>query len=363
MAPNYDQNKFNAFNQNIMHSIGLLVEMRNQAAMAGVAAQNAQPVAAPVLTQPVVTPAPAPTQPVVTPAPAPTPTPPTKPTTYTNPPNPVTGIGTYNDGRQVNANRAGAGFGNMLASGLMMGINPVLGAASMIASGIAAFFPQSPAKTGPLTKLPEMGTKVAKQLAVGIRLTAGQVGVAAQEIGDLVKAKLDAQDFIAEQKSIMAEYQTFIEDMSNDIGERQEALKRLKEEKLAIEQLQSTLDANGPSVSKATTALNNTIVGGQKAVNGYVIAPDGTKMQLVRPVDLPAGTPMSYKYTKIPDVTQQAISHNQLIRQLQGASSPSNSQINNFTFNGSQNKSDLTQFGKRLVRKINNGRGNFVSMG
>lgn len=363
MAPNYDQNKFNAFNQNIMHSIGLLVEMRNQAAMAGVAAQNAQPVAAPVLTQPVVTPAPAPTQPVVTPAPAPTPTPPTKPTTYTNPPNPVTGIGTYNDGRQVNANRAGAGFGNMLASGLMMGINPVLGAASMIASGIAAFFPQSPAKTGPLTKLPEMGTKVAKQLAVGIRLTAGQVGVAAQEIGDLVKAKLDAQDFIAEQKSIMAEYQTFIEDMSNDIGERQEALKRLKEEKLAIEQLQSTLDANGPSVSKATTALNNTIGGGQKAVNGYVIAPDGTKMQLVRPIDLPAGTPMSYKYTKIPDVTQQAISHNQLIRQLQGASSPSNSQINNFTFNGSQNKSDLTQFGKRLVRKINNGRGNFVSMG
>lgn len=63
---------------------------------------------------------------------------------------------------------AGLKAGNQLAAGLRASKGDAAAAAGEVASSVAGHFPQSPAKVGPLRKLPEMGRKISAQLAGGM---------------------------------------------------------------------------------------------------------------------------------------------------------------------------------------------------
>lgn len=63
---------------------------------------------------------------------------------------------------------AGLKAGSQFAAGLRASQGEAAAAANAVASGVAAHFPQSPAKAGPLRKLPAMGRKISAQLAGGM---------------------------------------------------------------------------------------------------------------------------------------------------------------------------------------------------
>ncbi|MBX8801928.1 phage tail tape measure protein [Ochrobactrum sp. MR28] len=63
---------------------------------------------------------------------------------------------------------AGLKAGNQFASGLRASSGQAAAAANEVASSVAGHFPQSPAKVGPLRKLPLMGQKISSQLAGGM---------------------------------------------------------------------------------------------------------------------------------------------------------------------------------------------------
>ncbi|MBX8801579.1 phage tail tape measure protein [Ochrobactrum sp. MR28] len=63
---------------------------------------------------------------------------------------------------------AGLKAGNQFASGLRASSGQAAAAANKVASSVAGHFPQSPAKVGPLRKLPLMGQKISAQLAGGM---------------------------------------------------------------------------------------------------------------------------------------------------------------------------------------------------
>ncbi len=63
---------------------------------------------------------------------------------------------------------AGLKAGNQFAAGLKASAPQAAAAANAVASSVAGHFPQSPAKTGPLRKLPDMGRKISAQLAGGM---------------------------------------------------------------------------------------------------------------------------------------------------------------------------------------------------
>lgn len=63
---------------------------------------------------------------------------------------------------------AGLKAGNQFASGLRASSGQAAAAANEVASSVAGHFPQSPAKVGPLRKLPLMGQKISAQLAGGM---------------------------------------------------------------------------------------------------------------------------------------------------------------------------------------------------
>jgi TP901 family phage tail tape measure protein len=63
---------------------------------------------------------------------------------------------------------AGLKAGNQFAAGLRASAPDAAAAANAVASSVAGHFPQSPAKVGPLRKLPSMGRKISAQLAGGM---------------------------------------------------------------------------------------------------------------------------------------------------------------------------------------------------
>lgn len=63
---------------------------------------------------------------------------------------------------------AGLEAGNQFAAGLKASAPQAAAAANAVASSVAGHFPQSPARTGPLRKLPAMGRKISAQLAGGM---------------------------------------------------------------------------------------------------------------------------------------------------------------------------------------------------
>ncbi|MCK9549642.1 phage tail tape measure protein [Aquamicrobium sp.] len=63
---------------------------------------------------------------------------------------------------------AGLEAGNQFAAGLKASAPQAAAAANAVASSVAGHFPQSPAKAGPLRKLPAMGRKISAQLAGGM---------------------------------------------------------------------------------------------------------------------------------------------------------------------------------------------------
>lgn len=63
---------------------------------------------------------------------------------------------------------AGLKAGNQFAAGLRASAPAAAAAANSVASSVASHFPQSPAKAGPLRKLPAMGRKISAQLAGGM---------------------------------------------------------------------------------------------------------------------------------------------------------------------------------------------------
>jgi hypothetical protein len=63
---------------------------------------------------------------------------------------------------------AGLKAGTQFAAGLRASAPDAAAAANAVASGVAGHFPQSPAKVGPLRKLPSMGRKISAQLAGGM---------------------------------------------------------------------------------------------------------------------------------------------------------------------------------------------------
>ncbi|KQZ87187.1 hypothetical protein ASD64_07025 [Mesorhizobium sp. Root157] len=63
---------------------------------------------------------------------------------------------------------AGLKAGNQFAAGLKASAPQAAAAANSVAGSVAGHFPQSPAKVGPLRKLPDMGRKISAQLAGGM---------------------------------------------------------------------------------------------------------------------------------------------------------------------------------------------------
>lgn len=260
LAPNYDQAKFNTFNQQINNTTANLQRMQSAAANANVAA-------------PTTTQAPVPLQTAVTAVPkaivgsAPT-------VTVT----PKVSI--------PNSQAAGTNIVKQIGKGVADAVGFINKPMGWALQTIVDHLPNSPAKVGPLTKLPLYGGNIVKQIAEGMLSEKDTLGNAAEQTASVIKKNMDAKMFFESQKKMMNEYR--------------EASK--------VEQL-------------------------------WV-----TKQQTL-------ATPK-----------QQSLSHNQQIANSQGASGVHNENFQ-FTFNGAQNKQDLTKFGKQLVKKMEHGRGNFKSMG
>lgn len=71
------------------------------------------------------------------------------------------------------ASASGETIGRQLAAGMRSAKGDVAAAASELANTASAHFPQSPAKRGPLRKLPDMGRKISRKLAGGMEDAAG----------------------------------------------------------------------------------------------------------------------------------------------------------------------------------------------
>jgi len=336
LAPNYDQNKFNAFNKEIDNSTQKLQNLQNTSANVGVPlAQTGNgtyvlPYAgASTPSTPTgvntITPTQMETEWTANGSPV-APTQSTPNSNYVNPQDPVTGIGTYKD---VFPDTAGTGFGSILASGLLWGINPVLGAASTIATTIAGFFPHSPAKTGPLTDLPVMGAEIATQLANGMNDESVLLEQSSNRLAEMIKQGLDVTDFVTVQTAQLTQYQETLQN--------------------ALKQVQSI-----PSTTQ--NIVSDVIIGGETVKDGYITAPDGTKMKLQAPEAWDNSKPMVEPKPTAP------VSTRPWYYDTQGANPVTNPNFN-FTFNGAQNRDELKTFGKKLATKINNGRGNFKEMG
>lgn len=70
--------------------------------------------------------------------------------------------------RSMDTYAAGLKAGNQFAAGLKASAPAAAAAANAVAGSVAGHFPQSPAKVGPLRKLPDMGRKISAQLAGGM---------------------------------------------------------------------------------------------------------------------------------------------------------------------------------------------------
>lgn len=201
LFPNYDQNKFNGFNQNLDISTKKTNDL-----LAAMGQTNLAPLQQNTTTPQQNTTTPQQNTPTTN-------TPSIHIISGTAPKKPILEIGTTTIKPVLDPKRVASGFIDGLVGGLLTGQNPIIAAARGIAGGVAAFFPQSPAKTGPLVNLPTMGKNITKQIADGMRNEISSLKDVLNEITTLIDKNVsnDSIKITAVKKSLDAYNKTAAE--------------------------------------------------------------------------------------------------------------------------------------------------------